>query len=60
MARVASAKVREVNKGTILRADTQLYAPFQSQKIQQLLDSVVNARPATKRVLIKKGRVVEE
>jgi hypothetical protein len=58
--RVASSRVREVNKGTILRADTQLYAPFQSRKVQQLLDSVVNARPAPKRVLIKKGKVVEE
>jgi hypothetical protein len=58
--RVGSARVREINKGTILRADTQLYAPFQSEKVQRLLDSVVSARPAPKTVFIKKGLVVEE
>lgn len=58
--RMNAAKVREVNKGTISRADTQLYAPFESPKVQELLNSVVSARGKPKRVMIKYGQVVEE
>jgi hypothetical protein len=58
--RASAVDVRRANKGTILRADTQLYAPFQSQEIQRLHDSAVMKRGKPKRVMIKKGRVVED
>lgn len=58
--RVPPVDVRNVNKGTLLRADTQLYAPFQSPKIQELHNGAVVARGKPKRVMIKKGRILEE
>ncbi|GAC1427848.1 MAG: hypothetical protein NVS1B11_17930 [Terriglobales bacterium] len=57
---VSPAQIRELNKGTIGRADTQLYAPFRSQKVQDLLNDAVSARGEPKRVTLKYGRVVEE
>ena len=59
--RISAAKVREVNKGTIIRSDTQVYAPFDSDKIQELVNRAVDARPRQpQRVLFSKGRVVVE
>jgi len=58
--RVSGARVRQVNKGAIERADTQLYAPFRSAKVQELHDTAVLARGTPKRVMVKKGRIVEE
>jgi hypothetical protein len=58
--RISSVGVRQVNKGAIARADTQLYAPFKSGKIQLLHDAAVMSRGNPKRVMVKKGRIVEE
>ena len=58
--RVSPVDVRHVNTGTISRADTQLYAPFQSPKIQELHNAAVVVRGTPKRVMVKKGRIVEE
>lgn len=57
---INSSKVRSVNKGTITRADSQLYAPFKSLTLQRTLDSVTEKRPPEKRILLKKGKLVEE
>ncbi len=57
---VTAAQVREVNKGTIGHADTQLYAPFRSHRVQDLLNSMMSARGTPKRVTFKHGLVVEE
>jgi len=59
-AELNGSKVRSVNKGTITRADSQLYAPFESASVQKILDSVVSQRTALGRVLFKKGRVIEK
>ena len=58
--RIPSVGVRQVNKGAIARADTQLYAPFRSGKIQILHDAAVMSRGNPKRVMVKKGRIAEE
>ena len=55
---VKPSTVRAMNKANITRADTQIYAPFNSAKIQKIVDDVV--LPRKRRVLIQKGRVVEE
>jgi Protein of unknown function (DUF4238) len=60
VARISAAGVRQVNKGAIRRADSQLYAPFQSSKAQELHDAAVVARGKPKRVMVKRGRIVEE
>ena len=60
VARISAAGVRQVNKGTINRADTQLYAPFRSQEVQELHDSAVSARGKPKRIMVKQGKIVEE
>ncbi|SRR6266576_1357714 len=60
VSRISSVGVRQVNKGAIARADTQLYAPFKSGKIQLLHDAAVMFRGNPKRVMVKKGRIVEE
>ena len=52
--------VRQVNKGAISRADDQLYAPFESAKVQELHNTAVRARGKRKRVMVKKGVIVEE
>lgn len=57
---ISGFRVRSVNKGTITRADSQLYAPFRSTRVQEILDSVVRQRPVSGRVLFRKGRVLEE
>ncbi len=53
-------KVRSVNKGTITRADSQLYAPFKSEPVQKTLDSVLSQTSTSGKVLFSKGRVVEK
>ena len=55
-----SVGVRRVNKGAISRADAQLYAPFESDKVQELHDTATHARGRRKRVMVKKGVIVEE
>jgi uncharacterized protein DUF4238 len=59
-AELNGSKVRTVNKGTITRADSQLYAPFKSEAVQKILDSVVSQRTTSEKVLLSKGRVVEK
>ena len=59
-AKLNGSKVRSVNKGTITPADSQLYAPFESASVQRLLDGVVSQRNTSGKVLLSKGRVVEE
>lgn len=54
------SKVRSVNKGTITRANSQLYAPFESASVRKILDWVVSRRTTSGKVLFRKGRVVEE
>jgi uncharacterized protein DUF4238 len=60
VARISATGVRQVNKGAITRADTQLYAPFPSSKVQELHNAAVLARGKPKRVMVKKGKIVEE
>jgi hypothetical protein len=60
VARISGTGVRQVNKGSILRADTQLYAPFQSQRVQKIHDAEAALRGKPRRVMIKQGRIVEE
>lgn len=60
LSRISAAGTRRVNKGTIDRADTQLYAPFRSQKVQELHDAAVAARGRPKRIMVKQGKIVEE
>lgn len=55
-----SAGVRQTNKANITRCDTQLYAPFKSDKLQEILNCTVSQRKSTGRVLFHKGKVVEE
>jgi hypothetical protein len=52
--------VRSVNKGTIIRSDTQVYAPSKSNKIQMIVDDIARQKPKSQRVLLKHGRVIEE
>jgi len=59
-AELNGSQVRSVNKGTIIRADSQLYAPFKSASVQKILHSVMGQRTRPGRILIRKGQVVEE
>jgi Protein of unknown function (DUF4238) len=54
-----SFEVRQINRGTISRAESQLYAPFKSAKVQTLLDKTVANKIGSGKVLFSKGRVVE-
>jgi Protein of unknown function (DUF4238) len=58
--RISAFGIRQVNKGTISRADTQLYAPFRSRRVQELHDAAVMARGTPKRIMVKRGKIVEE
>jgi hypothetical protein len=60
VARISPAGVRQINKGIINRADTQLYAPFRSQNVQELHDAAISARGKPKRIMVKQGKIVEE
>ena len=53
-------EVRRINTGAIARSDQQVYAPFWSNKIQKIVDNAVSHKPAPRRVLIRKGHIVEE
>jgi hypothetical protein len=57
---VNSSQARSVNKGTIGQADSQVYAPFKSAHVQNLLNYAIKARPRRTEVLMKKGKLVEE
>jgi hypothetical protein len=57
---ITSAEVRRVNKGTVVRADSQLYAPYKSSAVQRILDETIARRKAPTRILFSKGRVVEK
>jgi hypothetical protein len=57
---IAASQVRTVNKGTIVHADSQLYAPFNLSAVQSILDRMMERRPPRKRVLFKRGKAVEE
>jgi hypothetical protein len=57
---LSSVQVRAINKAAISRADGQVYAPFKSSGVQGILDSFLKSRPQRTRVMMKKGRVVEE
>lgn len=59
-AHVTDSDVRRTNKGTITRADSQLYAPFQSDRVRQLFDHVSEQKKRSRRILLKRGHVVEE
>ncbi len=58
--KLSPSEVRRVNRGTITRADGQLYAPFHSVAVQRLFDDVSMQTRKPRRVLLKHGRVVEE
>jgi hypothetical protein len=57
---ITSAEVRRVNKGTIVRADSQLYAPYKSSAIQRILDETAVGRKAPTKIHFSQGRVVEK
>jgi Protein of unknown function (DUF4238) len=57
---VNAAGARSVNSVIIGRADSQVYAPFLSLKIQSAVDSVIGTQRKPVRVLFKKGRAVIE
>lgn len=60
-AEVSPREVRSINSRAISRSDTQVYAPFKSEKIQAILDKASRMKPSGKsRVLFRKGRVVIE
>jgi uncharacterized protein DUF4238 len=52
------SSIRTVNKGTITRADSQLYAPFASNGVQEILNHVVKRKGGPKKVLFSKGLTV--
>jgi hypothetical protein len=55
-----ASDVRQVNRGTITRADGQLYAPFNSGAIQALFVKINKQTKRPRRVLLRHGRVVVE
>jgi hypothetical protein len=55
-----ASDVRQVNRGTITRADGQLYAPFSSGAVQALFDKINKQTKRPRRVLLRHGRVVAE
>jgi uncharacterized protein DUF4238 len=58
--RINPSRVRAINRSIISRADSQLYAPFKSLAVQEIFNSLMERRPPRSRVMMKKGRVVEE
>ena len=59
-AQLSPMKVRELNKLRILHCEQQIYAPFQSPKVQALLDEKASRKTSTGRILLSQGKVVEE
>jgi hypothetical protein len=55
-----ASDVRQVNRGTITRADGQLYAPFKSGAVHALFDKINKQTKRPRRVLLRHGRVVVE
>src|SRR5215469_4132922 len=60
VANATSREVRRINKGTVGRADTQIYAPFNSMKIQEMLNEVVGRRRGSGKIYLRHGRAVRE
>jgi Protein of unknown function (DUF4238) len=58
--RLNASDVRQVNRGTITRADGQLYAPFNSGPVQRLFNKIHKQTSRPRRVLLDHGRVVVE
>ncbi len=56
----SASKIREVNTATIERSDTQIYAPFKSDKVQTLINRTAHFKAKPSKILFRKGRVVEE
>lgn len=54
-----AAKVREINTVNIGCCDRQIYAPFESGKVQRILDELVTDRKTAGRVFFKQGSIVE-
>jgi hypothetical protein len=54
-----ASKVREVNKNVMTRFDKQVYAPFRSDKVQAIVDSVAQEQKPGK-VYFRKGKAVVE
>lgn len=57
---LSASDVRQVNGGTITRADRQLYSPFKSDTVQALFDRIHKETVRPRRVLLRRGRVVVE
>jgi hypothetical protein len=55
-----ASQIRSVNRASITRADSQLYAPFVSSGVQKILNEVVRLKGGPKKVLFSKGRIVVE
>ena len=57
--KIDPARVRRINTANIGCCDRQLYAPFESGKVQKILDKIASSRRAGK-VFFKQGRIVME
>lgn len=57
--KIDPAKVREINTANIGCCDRQLYAPFESGKVQKILDKIASSRRSGK-VFFRQGRIVME
>jgi hypothetical protein len=55
-----ASNVRSVNKALIERVDSQLYAPFKSEAVQKILNSIVIRSAGGHKILLRHGRVTEE
>jgi hypothetical protein len=55
-------RTRSVNKAVITRSDTQVYAPFESALIQNIVDALAKQKvgASKRKILFSEGRVVEE
>lgn len=58
--KVDAARVRGINTANIERCDRQLYAPFESAKVQKILDRMIASRKTAGKVFFKQGRIVVE
>lgn len=58
--KLTANEVRLRNRDSITRADTQLYAPFRSSGVQRIFDHVAREKKQPRRILLRRGRVVQE
>lgn len=56
---LSASKVREINKNVMTRFDKQVYAPFRSDKVQDIVDSIAREQKPGK-VYFRKGKAVVE